>query len=705
MGHTVSVVPRFFALGLLVAVLPLSGASISGSGGLSVTVSANGLYIITVPAPTWTFSGTVGSAVSHLTTSSGSDFAGGAYSEISFDFYSSALRHGAIRAYAGSRSLLFTLQSPSGGPNTVSFPSLATYPAQLNTIAFAGVFGFPTFKGSNDESPWIGFDSNFHTVILSPATHFMVASTGVSNGHLSSGISSKIAALPAGFTQQVLLVVEDGINRGFDRWGNLLTGLTGKLRPSNDADLTLSRLGYWTDAGAAYYYTMAKGLSYPDTMAAVKADFAGQGISLGYLQLDSWFYPKGAASDWKVMDGGMFEYRGALPPFNGSLANFQHSMALPLVTHARWIDAASPYRQQFRMSGNVSIDPLYWAQMANDLANWHSVTFEQDWLFDRATTDYNLTDADAFLDNMANAMAAQNITVQYCSGTARHFLQASKYSNVTTIRTSMDRFGRTRWYPFLYASRLASAVGSWPFTDVLMSGETDNLLIATLSAGPVGVGDPIGALKADNLRRVVRGDGVIVKPDVPLAPLDRSFWSHSNDPQAPMVSATYTDFGDLRTWYLFEFAQGPTTQVSFRLSEAGVDRPVYLYDYFQDSGQVMQPDDLFTVDTTGFRYQVAVPVGRSGIAVLGDTGQFVPMGKKRVPAFSDDGTARITVAFAPGETVRTLRGYSPTAVTARATGGVAGRIERDSATGLFSLHVEPGTNGKASIELSPRARR
>ena len=71
---------------------------------------------------------------------------------------------------------------------------------------------------------------------------------------------------------------------------------------------------------------------------------------------------------------------------------------------------------------------------------------------------------------------------------------------------------------------------------------------------------------------------MIVKPDVPLAPIDRSFWSDSTFAQAPMVAATYTDFGALRAWYLFEYAQGDNTQASFRLSDAGVNRTVYLFD-------------------------------------------------------------------------------------------------------------------------------
>ncbi len=693
----------FCVFSLLAGAWGAPAASIFGANGLAVNVLPSGSYTITMPSPGWTFAGGVNYPLSNLAIDSGVD-AGGLYSEISFDFVSDAARHAAIRCYQSSRSVLFTATLPSGGPNSFSFPNLTSYPAGLRTLGFAGTFGYPTFQGSDTESPWVAFDAAYHTAILSPASHFMVASTGVTGGQLYSGISTQIAMLPPGFTQQTLLVVEDGINRGFDTWGQLLTGLTGKARPTNDADLTLSHLGYWTDAGSSYYYTTAPGLSYADTLSGVKSAFEKAGVSLGYLQLDSWFYPKGSNDSWTNMSGGIYEYQAASPPFTTTLSSFQNAIGLPLVTHARWIDPASPYQQQFQMSGNVSIDPAYWAQVGNYLATSGVIAFEQDWLFSQASTNYNLTDGDAFLDNMANSFSPLNIGVQYCSGTARHFLQSSKYNNLTTIRTSEDRFNQSRWWNFLYASRLASAVGIWPFTDVFMSSETGNILLATLSAGPVGVGDAINSVNARNLKRAARRDGVIVKPDVPITPLDSSFWNDSNSAQAPLVAATYSDFGDLRAWYFFAYAEGANTQASFHLADAGVTGPVYLYDFFNGAGSVVQPGDVVSLDATGYRYQIAAPLGQSGIAILGDTGHFVSLGKKRITALTDDGAAHVTVAFAKGETGRTLRAYSPVAVAVTATNGRVGKVIYNGASGMLTFRVMPGTGGSATIRLAPADR-
>jgi hypothetical protein len=338
MGSISQALPRWLAF-LFMPLVAASAATTMGRDGLTVTVSPNGAYEIAVPGPAWHFSGTVGTGLLGLTVQSGTDATGGAYREISFDFYSTAWRHGSIRNYAAVRAVLFTLTTQWGGPNSVTFPLFSQYPRTLRHIAFAGTFAYPTFFGSDEESPWIGFDSQYRTAILSPLTHFMVASTAAAAaGPLGSGISSRIAAVPAGFTQQTILVLDNGINQAFDTWGRLVTAATGKVRPANDADATLNQLGYWTDAGAAYYYATEPNMSYPATLRAVRDDFAAHGVPLGYIQLDSWFYPKGPSADWYSRDGGIYGYFAAAPPFAGSLAAFQKAMAIPLVTHSRWID-------------------------------------------------------------------------------------------------------------------------------------------------------------------------------------------------------------------------------------------------------------------------------------------------------------------------------------------------------------------------------
>ena len=361
--------------------------------------------------------------------------------------------------------------------------------------------------------------------LISPAQNFPVARMTLgSDGALASGIDAGIASLPAGYTHQTLLVAGGGPNQLFDVWGSAMTALHGKHRPPNDADVTLEKLGYWTDNGATYYYHFEPQLGYAGTLLAVRHEFDQRGIALGYLQLDSWWYPKGPNARWDDTANGIFRYRAAPELFPGGLPAFQQQVGLPLVTHARWIDPSSPYRTEFNQgfSGNVMTDAGYWADLMSYLQAGGVVTYEQDWLGAQAQPVYDLSAPQQFMGNMAGAAALRGMTLQYCMPLPRHVLQTVEYGNVTTMRVSDDRFDRNRWDTFLYTSRLASALGVWPWADVFMSTERNNLLLATLSAGIVGIGDPLGAEDAANLRRVMRADAVLVKPDAPLVPTDES---------------------------------------------------------------------------------------------------------------------------------------------------------------------------------------
>jgi len=685
---------------VILAIPAPAAVTVVGSGNIAVTVDPSGSYSVTVPDMAWSFSGSAGVPLNNLQSASSADALGG-YSEISFDFQAGVACHASIRSYSEHPDVLFTVSYPSSdAANTFAFPNFVQYPRNLDHVTFSGTFAPPSFWDYAKDSPWIFFDTSGKSFILSPAANFMAASTAWGpNGELSSGISPLVLTLPRGFEQRTLLVVEKGINRAFDTWGQALTALGGKTRPANDADLSLNRIGYWTDNGATYYYHMAGSMSYEQTLEAVKADFDRAGIPLGYLQLDSWFYPKGSGATWDNNGAGIYQYVAATPPFLSGLARFQQNLGVPLVTHARWIDASSPYHTQYKMSGNVVTDPAYWETVAGYLATSGVATFEQDWLNDKAQTDFNLTDGDAFLDNMAASMGRRNLTMQYCMASARHYLQSSKYSNLTTIRTSGDHLQRDRWTDFLYASRLASALGAWPFTDNLLSTETSQLLLATLSAGPVGLGDAIGSINGANVLHAVRRDGVIVKPDVPLTPTDASYLNMAHCTDTPQVAYTWSDFGGLRTNYVFAFVQGGTNALAtFSPKDLGINGMVYVYDYFAGTGQLVDPSDVIQKQISGDAlYLVLAPVGRSGVAILGDTGQFVTMGKKRVAAYTDQGAARVTVTFAAGETSLAITGYSPVAPVVQAIEGSIGPVTYDQSTQLFRVPVMSGNSSSASI--------
>lgn len=114
----------------------------------------------------------------------------------------------------------------------------------------------------------------------------------------------------------------------------------------------------------------------------------------------------------------------------------------------------------------------------------------------------------------------------------------------------------------------------------------------------------------------------------------------------------------------------------------------------------MNPSDNLQRTITGDAlYLVAAPIGPSEMALVGDVDQFVPMGKKRIASLTDDGVMHLTVVFADGETVRTIKGYSPHVPAAVATAGSIAQVAYDAASRQFQITVKPGSDHSASIRI------
>ena len=724
--------------------VPETPATISAPAtGITVTVAPTGPYTITrrVPgAPAWTFGGDVGHPLTRIVVASGADRIG-VYKEITFHYRAGSARSAGIRAYTTRPIVLFRVTYLEHAANTAPFPTLTTYPRHLSYLSYSGVFGRYQFDrgglGGASDSPRLLFDAHDDAAIFSPASNAMVAATtligtprtgGVA---LSSGITTTISSLPAGLTQTTMLAAGTGINATFDAWGRAMTALQGKVRPPNDADTSLKYLGYWTDNTAAYYYNWESSARYPardpanytGTLLAVRDAFKRMGLPLHYMQLDSWWYPKGPAANWGIagviQHWGEYLYRAAPAVFPQGLAAFQRQLGLPLITHARWIDPSSPYTRAYKMSGNVSIDPRFWHDIAAYLQTGGATTYEQDWLGDPtgAVARNTIHDQTAFMDEMAAAMGARGLSIQYCMPAARHYLQSARYNNVDTIRVSEDGFKDglaangvvdDKWTPFLYDSRLASALGVWPFTDAVRSDSRPNLLLATLSGGPVGLADKLNAIESHeardraNLLRVARTDGVIVKPDSSLTPIDQVYLQDAAGLHRPMVAAAYSDHGrGMKAAYVLAYSRPRpdlAATAAFTPSGLGFDAHgrVYVYNDATRTGAVQPAGQAVTMRIQPYQqaYDIVVPVGPSGVALLGDTGKFASLGRQRISALSDDGRAvRATVRFAAGEGPVTLSGYAAAAPSATGTYGGVHAVRYNVRTHVFSVSVAPGPDG------------
>jgi hypothetical protein len=674
---------------------------ISSNSGLQASAYSDGRYEVTLASPGWIFAGSVGVAPDSISVNSGDDSMG-SWQEIALSYGSQS---SAIRLYDSQAAALFTTQYGIDSANANAFPHFTSFPQDLFTFSFGGLWSY-TFESLNNRSPWLFYDAQSNAFLMSPAANFMTAITQfASDGAMEAAIDPRIGTLPAGFTHRAVLAFGPGINAAFETWGQTLTGLSGKNLPANDANTLLDKLSYWTDAGAAYYYHPTDPAQYIPALVQLPPEFAGLSAPIGSLELDSWHYPKGSPPSWTNNSYGLDTFVADPTIFPNGLAAFQKFLGLPLITHTRWIDPSSPLRTKYTISGFVATDPQYWKDFAAYLSSSGVEVLEQDWLCGPAVTNFNLTDPYAFLDNMASAMQAAGLSIVYCMPLWTHIMQSTKYDNVIAVRSSNDNFMRARWDELLFNARIASAVGLWPFADAFKSVNQRDVLVATLMAGPVGSGDQLGACNEVNIRHAVRTDGVIVKPDAALTPLDATFQGFTQSSSAPMVASTYTDHAGLRTAYVLAYGRvsGALSQIVFSPESVGVTGSACVYDYFLNVGTVIQLGATFSslVDYNGSYYLVA-PIGLSGIAFLGDSGKFVSCGKKRIAQLSDNGALQVLVRFAPGEEFVALHLYATTSPRVSATSGTAGSPQNHGEN-IYRVVVHPDASGSAAITFQTAA--
>jgi hypothetical protein len=665
-------------------------------------------------------SGTLGDGgTGNLHTGAGAD-RGGRYLERSVNLDRRGVPlTAAIRVYDDKPLALFSLTYQGAAAQPVlAFPDFASVPAGCHVFSYKNqAFAPPAFDGEPGSTPWLIFDDRDDAAIIAAASHFCIQQMGRDPTRISCELNERLKNIPAGFTQNTWVVIGKGINHVWDAWGAAMTDLAGKTRPASDADIGLKYLGYWTDNGAFYYYNYDPSLGYAKTLLKLADHFHQRKIPVGYLQLDSWWYHKSlAGADGKIGKtknsklptgewnryGGLLDYTADRAVFPDGLASFQRLLNLPLITHNRWIDRGSPYHRQYQISGVAALDPKWWQDIADYLQSSGVVGYEQDWLSTiyKYTPELSATPdaADVFLDGMADACRVDGLTIQYCMPLPCCFLQGSRYNNLTTIRTSDDRFGRNRWHNFLFTSRLASALGIWPWSDVYMSGEYYNVLLSDLSGGMVGFGDEMGNENRAVLLHAVRDDGVIVKPDATLTPTDSSFLAEARHLAGPLVASTYTDHAGVRTGYVFAFVDSESAEPSIHFSpeEIGFTGPSYVYDYFANRAARVEAGGTLDshLDSDGVGYFVLSQPGRSGIAFMGDMGKYVGTGKQRVAAIHDE-PAHLTaqIVFAAVERMVRLHGCCAAAPLVAVVGGRAGPVAYDPASQHFTVDIiaDPGS--------------
>lgn len=589
------------------------------------------------------------------------------------------------------------------------------------------------------------------TLLLAPLSgfHELVGALPARDAGPEAGVRigwhGDLDQIPEGFATELALFAGDGPRALLEAWGGLLQARAATRRRGRYADPLVAGLSYWTDNGSVYYYRTAPECDYTETLGLAVDELRKRDVPVRALQLDSWFYPhetlRSVSSEGApvVPPTGMLRWEPREDLFPQGFAPLRERLGgLPLCFHSRHFSARSPYfeRHAAYVDGPHAhpSDPALFELLLEQAAAWGGVTYEQDWLVESFLRVRGLREAPgraaAWQRALDAAAARRGLTLQWCMATPADFMESVHLGQVASIRTSGDyRYlndNGLNWVWFLHGNALARALGLWPYKDVFLShpptpegfgdalGEAE-ALIAALSAGPVGIGDQIGHTRRDLVLRTCRADGVLVKPDLPLAALDRCFRGHGFFGEGPLVGETWSDHPAGRTVYLvtmnasrhWKEREGALRfRVDFsELGEARPSGPVVVYDWRSGRFEIAPADGGFeeSLAWQAFGYRLLCPLLPGERALFGDVTKFASMGDRRIAGCAvQGGELRFDVLGAPGEEV-TVEGFAARAPTRARRQTPAGsaelEVDYEAATGRFRLRVPVGAGGSAGVSL------
>ena len=171
-----------------------SSAATTPPTGLTVSVDRDGSYTITTQTPCWSFAGSVGYRLAHITITDGRDTIG-SYRETDFTYQATVARRSGIRAYTDKPVVVFTTAYLADAPNSEPFPILGTYPRLPYHLSYQDAAFSPyRFNGGNaGDSPWLYFDTQAHGFLLSAASDFQIADTATNaDGSIVAGIAPSV---------------------------------------------------------------------------------------------------------------------------------------------------------------------------------------------------------------------------------------------------------------------------------------------------------------------------------------------------------------------------------------------------------------------------------------------------------------------------------------------------------------------------------
>ncbi len=664
-----------------------------------------------------------------------------------------------VRAYADRSLLVFRTEATADltGLATGSFdqPSAGwpvftpgdrhpdTAPEGLQAVAFQHCeFALPSMAGSDLDGffllphrpptgwPLLLTAGDGRTMLIAPLGDFHDVTIGLNGGTVRCGWHGDLDEVPAGFATDLAVIAGAGPRECLETWGAVLLERAGTVRPGRWADALASRPSYWTDNGAAYWYKTEPGHDVAGSIVAAVEELRAHDVPIGAVQLDSWFYPHVDlrpfdTDEWVVPPSAMTAWEERPDVLPDGIVELRSRLGdPPLVAHIRHLSADAPIAADLPVHVDgpyaVPATPEAYERWLDQCVAWGVETFEHDWLVEvffgvrglRSTPGR----ARDWQEGIDRAARDRGITLQWCMGTPADMAQTTTLTQVTSVRTCGDHgyiaTAGQLWAWFCTTNALARSLGLMPFKDVFRTdpeadganGEIEALL-SVLSTGPVGLGDRVGRFEFDVAKRTCRADGILVKPSVPIAAIDRSILSSPAFNPALMVAECHSDHPAGRWAYVVAMHCTPSDDpltgpvVPADLGDSAPTGDVFAWDWRTGTGTVLAVDASVpvTLRREDWSYLVLAPLLAGGrLAVVGDVSRFVPAGDARVEvAEVDDGSGVAITVKGAGETV-TITGWSTAAPTVEGQ-----EVAHDPTTGIWATEVAVPPRGWTAITIRP----
>lgn len=478
-----------------------------------------------------------------------------------------ALTKAQLHTASYDKPRIFAVFHPSAARNSSQLSFLAFQTAEFalpirasDTNLRFNYFSRPAFTRPHTFFPLIIY-AKTACCLLAPLDTFHEQILIADGDQLNWGWNGDLEQLPSSFCSRIAIIVRPTTKHALTEWAHLLNPHPSPItNPSTYKHHLLSRLTYWTDNGAAYWYRTEKGLTLPETLARTIAAIEQSQFPIAAVEIDSWFYPHQKTRP--ISDVG---YLNVVPPTGmlrweprkdvfgeGGLNALKLSLGnKPLILHSRHISSSSSYVQQFPNDNwwidgdraHPEADTVFRKWMA-DAKNWGATAYEQDWIVEVWLGVRHLRSEQGRIatwqKQLDDAAGAEGLSLIWCMATPADMMLASTLTNVVCIRSCDDyRYAEDasilwRWH--LTTSHLISALGLCPFKDVFMTCKKDSGIVdidgdpnaeleaclAVMSTGPVGIGDRLTRTDPNLISKCCREDGLIVKPSAPMTAIEYS---------------------------------------------------------------------------------------------------------------------------------------------------------------------------------------